>query len=193
MTEPNPDMFVWVDTENFGLTPNTDPIIELGIRITDIDLNTIAYKSWTIWDQMCENRLTKMHQDVAGGNKDALYVFNMHSDNLLFAECRRNGMMPGFVTSEAIKFLEQQEATYQPMCGSSIQFDRSLLKVWLPNLEANFHYRNIDVSTVKELCRRMNPRVFEHAPIGDSNHRVINCLDCTIKEFRYYQEEFLLW
>jgi oligoribonuclease len=77
------------------------------------------------------------------------------------------------------------------MCGSSVQFDRTWLDYWMPEFSAKFHYRNIDTSTVKELCRRMNKKAFAKVPPKVEAHRVIPDLHDTLEEFNHYRAHFL--
>lgn len=185
------DRFVWVDLETMGLDPEKDPIVEMGFRITDIDLNTIDDFEVQIWtspyfDQCRENAIQ--------------YVKDMHKQSGIYTDgphLSTGAVTPEIALGEALDWLRGHGIQKtEPLCGSSVQFDRSMLHEQYPDVEALFSYRNIDISTVKELCRRLNPDVYERleevAP-AKKLHRVLSDLDDTISEFRFYRDEFLIW
>lgn len=191
MAEP-PDCpyLVWVDIETFGLDEGKDPILELGIRLTDFELNTVADRSWLCWEEGHDERF---RQVTVGEDESSKFICDLHTKNSLFSEAIRKGLLLEDASLEASFFLEHWNAKNQPMAGSSVQMDRSFIMHQMPILGKSFHYRNIDVSTVKELCRRYNPAVYNKLPKMETDHRVHTCLDGTIEEFRFYTEEFLLW
>jgi oligoribonuclease len=172
---------VVVDFETTGLNPATGVPLELGMLIVDNDLNILRSKSLIVqpaaqplWDEM-----------------DPVVV-EMHTKNGLIPELKKDeGMVAAVVEDEFIDWLEHHNATGLPMLGSSVQFDRSWMRVHMGGLEELFHYRNIDVSTVKELCRRWNPRVFDHAPVKVEMHRSLPDCHDTVAELVYYRDNFL--
>lgn len=183
----NDQLLAWVDSETFGLDPRKCPIIELGFRVTDLKFNTIAEKSWLIWSGMHDIALKYLHERARVGEEGSQIVLDMHNKSGLFKEAKKHGKLRGFVAEEAEKWLLEQDATGLPMCGSSIQFDRSFLAAQMPFVEAKFHYRNIDVSTLKEVYRRYSPQFFSaRPPDNDKGHRVMDDLDFSIAEFKYY-------
>jgi oligoribonuclease len=182
MSIGSPSM-TWVDLETTGLEPHIHIPLELGLAITDDELNILHQKSWLIqpavqphWDKLPEK------------------VQTMHGANGL-RKAIENGEGLGLwdVIEEAVDWLDHHGGVGFPMCGNSVAgFDRPWLRVHFPVVEKLFHYRHIDVSTVKELCRRWNPRVYEHAPVKNENHRVLPDLHESIAELGYYMDEFFM-
>lgn len=187
----------WVDIETFGLDENTDLIIELGITITDLDLNYMSRASWLIWSPEHDLRLNQLTVAAKADDEDAQYVLNMHTKNGLLEEARKNGQFMHNVEQDAVEWLKggQNDPDYSglPVCGSSVGFDKTFLRRWMPNLLDAFHYRVIDNSTLKELCRRYNPGIYSKLPSKTEQHRVNPDLDETIQEFKFYRDEFLVW
>ena len=186
----NDDTLVWLDTETFGLDPATDPIIEVGFLVTDIDLGEIDYYEVQIWDEWHEKRYGQI---VVGGPDD--WVMETHTTNGLFADAQKKGMTFEAATDTLKAFLDEYAGSGKdPMCGNSVQFDRMMLTAQLPVLASMFHYRNIDISSVKELCRRLNPELYGKLkdytqPVED--HRVRPDLEDSLAEAGYYFENFL--
>lgn len=185
------DRYVFVDLETMGLDPEKDPVIEMGFRIVDSEtLQSIDDFEIQIWnspyfDQCWENAsdfVKEMHQ------KSGLYVGGVAMP--------KGAVGPDEALIEAMRWLEGYGVNNEPMCGSSVQFDRSMLHEQYPDIEGLFSYRNIDISTIKELCRRMNPDVYsrlEEVAPAKKKHRVLDDLDDTIEEFKFYSQEFLIW
>jgi oligoribonuclease len=173
----------WVDVESTGLEPHIHVPLELGLAITDDDYNILHQKSWLVqpavqplWDELDE-KVREMHG--ANGLRKAIEA--------------EEGQDVWTVMEDACDWLTHHGGTDFPMCGNSVAgFDRPWLRVHFPDLEKLFHYRHIDVSTVKELCRRRNRRVFDHAPVKNENHRVLPDIHESIEELRYYDQEFFL-
>lgn len=181
----------WIDTETFGLSPKFDPMIEIGFRVTDRELNTLDEASWLIWGHKHDASMVGLQKRSEVGDRTAQLVLSMHSVNYLFNEAKFDGMRPSLVEKAAIEWIIEHDHTGLPMAGSSIQFDRNMIEYQMPELGGLFHYRNIDISTVKELCRRYRPDLYEKVPSPESRHRVMPDLDATIDEFRFYRNEFL--
>ncbi len=173
----------WVDLETTGLEPQLHIPLELGLAITDDDLNILHQKSWIIepaamplWPEL-DPRVVEMHT----------------ANGLIEAINNGEGLSIYTVIEDAVDWLDHHGGTGFPMCGSSVAgFDRPWMRVHFPAVEALFHYRHIDVSTVKELCRRWNKRVFAHAPVKKEVHRVLPDLQESIDELGYYQQEFFM-
>lgn len=184
------DVLLWTDLETFGLDREADPILELGIHITDLELNTIAEQYWLVWENGISDAAYKRVSLEA-----SQYIFNMHTQNGLFDEARAMGMSPIEVEKRAIEWLQNQgiEPGKEPVCGSSVRFDREMLGSQMWKLNDFFHYRIIDTSSIKELCRRYNKRVYEHLPPKTEQHRVEPDLNETIEEFEFYRDNFLYW
>ena len=182
------DRMIWIDTETFGLNPQTDYLLEVGFKITDLQLNTIDNFEIQIWQPFTYAARLVLCQTIP---KDEI-VLEMHRKSGLFTDAQEYGV----TILEAEHFMNQWLDMHQvngedPMCGSSIQFDRGMLEVQFPSIFSRFHYRNIDVSTVKELCRRFAPEIYEKKGEGrESLHRVTPDLEDTLVEFRYYRDAF---
>lgn len=187
----------WVDVETFGLDPEKDMLIEVGIKVTDIDLNVITEGHWLIWGPYHKQRLSRLRIDAENGNENAQFVWTMHTNNGLFREAAEYGLPAHQVEDEIVSWMKRNEVTGFPMCGSSVDFDRKFLLEWMPEVVDQFHYRVIDNSTVKELCRRYNPELFKKVPeakyVAPEWHRTKLCLEDTLTEFKFYRDEFLLW
>lgn len=184
------NILVWTDIETFGLDPAVHPVLEIGFQITDLELNTLAKNNWLFWVNGIYDTAFKKCK-----NDSDQFVYKTHTKNNLFDEARSLGGYPYSVEETIIDWLEQQKVPKgsQPLCGSSVHFDRSFLKEQFPQINNYFHYRIIDNSTLKELCRRYNKRLYENLPQKTETHRVLPDLEETIQEFKFYRDEFLLW
>lgn len=178
---------IWVDIENFGLAVSEDLLLEVGFVITDLELNMIDEHSVVIWDEPHYDRYSRMQ-----GNPDESYVLNMHTENGLFAEAQSIGLG----MNEAGQYIEDWIRSHgitkeEPMCGSSVQFDRERITHFWPRVASQFSYRNIDVSTLKEIASGYNPNVLKLFPKPISHHRSIpDCYD-TINEFGIYLDNLV--
>lgn len=192
------DKFVWIDMETTGLDPKQEVPLELGFIITDIDLNEIDREAWTIFDEGWDDdgKYEAPHVDP--------FVLDMHEKSGLWKELPEHGIALQAVQVDAWKWLTKHgvEKT-DPMCGSSVQFDREWLREWFPDTFDLFSHRNIDISTLKELMRRFSPDIYalmEDPMWGVAHgeritkrgiHRVLPDLEDTISEFKFYRKEFL--
>ncbi|BBN87108.1 oligoribonuclease [Azospira sp. I09] len=171
---------VWLDMEMTGLNPDQDRIIEMAMVVTDVNLNVLA-----------ESPVWAVHQAeaVLDGMDD--WNKNTHGKSGLIDRVRASATDEAKVEAEALAFMEQwvpRRAT--PMCGNSIGQDRRFMARYMPTLEDYFHYRNLDVSTLKELCRRWAPEVAQgFAKKG--LHTALSDIHESIEELRYYREKFL--
>lgn len=182
----------WVDIETFGLDPTTDPIIEFGFRVTNLELEELASFSWMIWSGFHDARLSEIEAEAERGNENAQYILNIHTKNGLLENAKANGLRPEEVEMRVVDWFESHPPLLDlPMCGSSVHFDRRHLKYQMPKIDELFHYRIIDTSTIKELCRRFAPEVFTEVPDKTEQHRVDPDLYETVEEFRYYRDNFL--
>lgn len=190
------DRMLWTDLETFGLDPEMDPIIEAGFKITNLNLKVKASFSVLVWDvDWYDDRFHQLSKDALDGDEGAKFVLDMHSKSGLWDAAREHGISVPAAMDEIHEFFDDYEVLGgDALAGSSIQFDRGMLKYNMPAIEQRTHYRNIDVSTVKELCRRYNPRVFASAqeilkPL--KAHRSLSDLDDSISEFQFYRDNFL--
>jgi len=169
-------MMIWLDTETTGLDSRTGALLEVGVIVTDDDLTEIARRSWLV-DCVEDPRI--LADD---------FVRKMHTENGLWDEWLA---APDKITGSAVvtEFLARYvERGSAPLCGNTISFDRDWIKRHLVGLNEFFHYRSIDVSTLKEVMRRVRPDVFESRPEGGKSHRVLGDLDDSIAEYRHYVE-----
>lgn len=171
---------VWLDMEMTGLEPERDRIIEMAMIVTDGNLVTVAESPvWTV------------HQpdDVLDAMDD--WNKNTHGKSGLIDRVRASTLDEAAVEAAALAFMQEYVAKrISPMCGNSIGQDRRFMARYMPVLEDWFHYRNIDVSTLKELCRRWTPEVakgFEK----ESAHTALADIRESIEELKYYRDHFI--
>jgi oligoribonuclease len=171
---------VWIDLEMTGLKPDTDRVIEVALVVTDGDLATVA-----------EGPVWAVHQDDA--TLDAMDSWNKstHGRSGLIDRVKSSQLAEADVEAAALAFLrEHVPAKASPMCGNSICQDRRFLARWMPALEDYFHYRNLDVSTLKELARRWQPELIKGVP-KEGKHEALADVYESIAELRYYRANFL--
>lgn len=183
------DRLVWVDIETMGLEPTMHPIMEIGFVITDLDLKVIDDKSVLIWDSPAYEKFWEA--------RAIEYVKNMHQKSGLLEACQAEGLVAEEAEKEINDFLEGHGVRdrQEPLCGSSVHFDRSFLLTQFPSVESRFTYRNIDISSIKEICKRYNPEVYTHLDELTEKqelHRALPDIADTINEFRFYLREFLM-
>ena len=171
---------IWIDMEMTGLVPERDRIIEVALVVTDANLNTIA-----------EAPVWVVHQDDAV--LEAMDAWNQgtHGKSGLIDKVKASTLDEAAVESAALAFLAQHVgAKLSPMCGNSICQDRRFLARWMPRLEEWFHYRNLDVSTLKELVRRGKPELLKGIP-KEGKHEALADVHESIEELKYYREHFI--
>ena len=195
------DKMYWLDIETTGLDVETDTILEIGFLVTDLELVPLAKTHWTIGSQVAEDvvkRRTERGTDEM--RRDATFVFDMHTESDLWVDVAVSDYTLRQVEAEAAAWLKEQgiDPKTDPMCGSSVHFDRAFLKHHMPYVERLFHYRNIDISTLKELAKRWTPVMFEHQQadldlvMNTPHHRVFSDVENTVNEARWYAENFVL-
>ena len=171
---------VWIDLEMTGLKPETDRVIEVALVVTDGDLAPVA-----------EAPVWAVHQDDAA--LDAMDSWNKgtHGRSGLIDRVKASPFAEADVEAAALAFLrEHVPPKASPMCGNSICQDRRFLARWMPALEDYFHYRNLDVSTLKELARRWKPDLMKGVP-KEGKHEALADVYESIAELRYYRENFI--
>ena len=181
-TAPVPDemRLIWVDMEMTGLRPDIDRIIEVALVITDSDLNVLAE---------CEPLAIHQPESVLEG-MDA-WNTSTHGRSGLTARVRASSWTEASAEQAMLDFAARWvPAGKSPMCGNSICQDRRFMARYMPRLEAFFHYRNLDVSTVKELCRRWQPDVARGFS-KRSAHTALADIRESIDELRYYRHRFI--
>ena len=177
---PHEFNLVWVDMEMTGLNPDTDRIIEIAVVVTDAELNVIA-----------EGPVFAIHQpdEVL----DAMDAWNKgtHGRSGLIDRVKESTISEAVAEETLIAFLKQYVPNGKsPMCGNSICQDRRFMARSMPKLEAFFHYRNLDVSTLKELCRRWKPELISGFK-KQQKHTALADIVESIEELRYYREHFI--
>lgn len=174
------DLLVWIDLEMTGLKPDVDRIIEVALVVTDQALSPVAVAP--VW---------VVHQDDSTLASMDAWNQGTHGRSGLIAKVRASLQNEMEVEAAALAFLrEHVPPKASPMCGNSICQDRRFLARWMPELEAYFHYRNLDVSTLKELCRRWRPDLMKGVP-KEGRHEALADVHESIGELRYYREHFL--
>ena len=163
-----------------GLSPETDCIIELAIVVTDAELNTVA-----------EGPVLVVHQSEAVMNGMDNWNKSTHGKSGLIDKVRASQLNEAEAEAQMIAFLRQHiDSGLSPMCGNSICQDRRFMARCMPKLEAYFHYRNLDVSTLKELAKRWRPGLAEGFKKG-SKHEALADIYESIEELKYYREHFI--
>jgi oligoribonuclease len=179
MANPN-DNLIWLDMEMTGLLPDSDRIIELAVVVTDADLNVIA-----------ESPVIVVHQsDEVLDGMDA-WNKGTHGRSGLIEKVKSSTTNEEQATAQMLEFLKQHvPAGKSPMCGNSICQDRRFMARYMEDLEKYFHYRNLDVSTFKELARRWKPTVYSGFKKA-SKHEALADIYESIEELKYYREHFI--
>ena len=176
----NPNNLIWIDLEMTGLDPDKDVIIEIATVVTDANLNTIA-----------EGPVFAVHQsdEVLAGMDE--WNTRQHGGSGLTARVKASTIDSREAERQTIEFLRQYvPASTSPICGNSICQDRRFLYRHMPELERFFHYRNLDVSTVKELVRRWAPTLMNGFEKKGS-HLALDDIRESIRELQYYREHFI--
>jgi len=174
------DCLVWIDLEMTGLKPETDRILEVAIVVTDANLAPVAVAP--VW---------VLHQDDSALAAMDSWNQGTHGRSGLIEKVKASTLNEMEVEAAALAFLKGQVSPgLSPMCGNSICQDRRFLARWMPELEAFFHYRNLDVSTLKELCRRWKPELMKGIP-KEGKHEALADVYESIQELRYYREHFI--
>ena len=171
---------IWIDLEMTGLKPESDRIIEVALVVTDGNLNTVAQAP--VW-------VVRQSDEVLAG-MDA-WNQGTHGRSGLIDKVKSSTRDEAAVESEALAFLrEHVPAKASPMCGNSICQDRRFLARWMPAFEDYFHYRNLDVSTLKELARRWKPDLMTGVP-QEGKHEALADVYESIVELKFYREQFI--
>ncbi|MDO9163293.1 MAG: oligoribonuclease [Methylococcaceae bacterium] len=176
----DPQNLIWIDLEMTGLDPDNDLIIEIATVITDKNLNVLA-----------QGPVLAVHQSDAALAAMDDWNQQHHGQSGLIDRVKASPYSDAQAEQLTIDFLKQwvPENT-SPICGNSIGQDRRFLYRYMPKLEAYFHYRNIDVSTLKELAARWAPEVKEGFN-KESTHQALDDILESIEELRYYREHFI--
>lgn len=171
---------IWIDMEMTGLNPDTDRIIEVALVITDSQLNTIAEAPVLVVSQ-------------PDAILDAMDDWNKstHAKSGLIQKVKASNLTEANVEEQMLVFLQEfVPPGVSPMCGNSICQDRRFLARAMPQLEAYFHYRNLDVSTFKELVNRWKPEI-KSGLTKQAKHEALADVYDSINELKYYREHFI--
>ena len=171
---------IWVDLEMTGLIPDRDRIIEVCAVITDAKFNILAEAiNVVVWQS--EEVLSSMDN----------WNVTQHTRSGLLAEVRKSTIHEQQAEEQVLEFIKQYvDHNASPMCGSSICQDRRFLYKYMPKLEAYFHYRHLDVSTLKILAQKLAPELLTKIK-KQSNHRAKDDILDTIEEMKFYLQNFL--
>ncbi|EMM1377719.1 oligoribonuclease [Pseudomonas aeruginosa] len=176
----NPQNLIWIDLEMTGLDPDRDVIIEMATIVTDSDLNTLA-----------EGPVIAIHQpeEILAGMDE--WNTRQHGQSGLTQRVRESTVSMAEAEAQTLAFLEQWvPKRSSPICGNSICQDRRFLYRHMPRLEGYFHYRNLDVSTLKELAARWAPQFRESFKKGNT-HLALDDIRESIAELRHYRDHFI--
>ena len=170
---------IWLDLEMTGLQPARDRIIEIATLITDSHLNILA-EGPVLAIKQSEATLAGMDE----------WNRNTHGESGLIQRVRREGISEAEAEQRTLTFIrDYSEPDSSPLCGNSICQDRRFLAEYMPELEAHFHYRNLDVSTVKELAARWKPALAEGLQ-KETRHRALDDIRESVDELKYYRARF---
>jgi oligoribonuclease len=171
------DRLVWIDCEMTGLDLERDALIEIAVLVTDAELNVLGEGVDLVIAPPAQ-ALETMPEIVR----------TMHTSSGLL-EVLAEGITMEAAQAQALAYIREHvpEARKAPLAGSSIHTDRTFLARDMPELEQWVHYRNVDVSTIKELARRWYPRVYFNTPEKQGNHRALADIIDSIDELRYYR------
>ena len=180
MSHVNELNLVWVDMEMSGLSPERDRILEVALVITDPELNTLAIAPVMV-----------IHQPDSV--LDAMDAWNKgtHGKSGLIDKVKASTTTEIQATQELLEFLKGYvPAGKSPMCGNTVHQDRRFMQRYMPELESFFHYRNVDVSTIKELCRRWNPEIMKGFEKRGA-HTALADIQESIDELQFYRRHWI--
>lgn len=177
MTIDNENL-VWIDLEMTGLEPETDVILEIATIVTDKNLNVLA-----------EGPVLAIKQsDEILDNMDP-WCIDVHGKSGLTERCRNSDVDEQSAVQQTIAFLEHYVPTGKsPLCGNTIGQDRRFLVKYMPDLENYFHYRSIDVSTIKELTKRWKPEILDGFH-KKGTHQALDDIRESIEEMAFYRQQ----
>lgn len=172
-----PEYLIWIDCEMTGLNPEKDCLVEIAVVITDIQLNVVD-PGLDLVIKPREDSLASMGE----------YVRNMHTISGLINEFSK-GLELKDAEARVLEYIKKfvPTANVAPLAGNTIGTDRMFIARYMPELDAHLHYRNIDVSTIKELAKRWFPRAYFQAPKKEGGHRALADILESIEELRHYR------
>ena len=175
-------VLVWMDLEMTGLDPDRHVIVEIATLVTD-DALTIVAEGPDLVVGATEDELSRMDEVVQ----------KMHSESGLLEQIKASTITIEEAGKATLEFIRSHIAdpSRVPLCGNSIGVDRRFLRHQLPEVESSLHYRSIDVSTVKELCKRWAPSIYGKAPKKVGSHRALGDIRESVAELAYYRDNFI--
>ena len=180
MPQQNPENLIWIDLEMTGLDPMEDRIIEIATIVTDKNLNIIE-EGPALAIKQSDEMLSGMDE----------WCTTQHGKSGLTDRVKNSSISEATAEAVTLAFLGKHVPQGRsPMCGNSICQDRRFLARWMPELEEFFHYRNLDVSALKELARRWSPDVYEGFS-KESSHLAMDDIKDSIAELQYYRKTML--
>lgn len=179
MNEKN---LIWIDLEMTGLDPRKERIIEIATIITDKDLNILA-----------EGPILAIHQDDELLNKMSDWCVKTHTANGLIERVKQSKLTTRAAELQTLDFLKKWVPKgASPICGNSVAQDKRFLFEYMPDLADYFHYRHLDVSTLKELAARWKPEILKNFQ-KENKHLALDDIKESINELKFYREYFLGW
>jgi oligoribonuclease len=177
------DRLVWVDLEMTGLDVETDVIVEIACIVTDASLVPIDDGIEII-----------VHADADALARMGDFVREMHTKSGLLPEITRSPVDVASAQQATLAYVKQHvpKPSTAPLCGNSIGTDRRFLSRYMTELDDYLHYRSIDVSSLKELCRRWHPELYRKRPGKVEHHRALDDIRESIEELRFYRDNFLV-
>ncbi len=177
---PNEFRLVWLDMEMTGLNPEVERIIEVAVVVTEPDLTIVA-----------EGPVLVIHQSDDILNAMDKWNKGTHGKSGLIEKVKASTLTEAQAEDELISFLKQHvPAGKSPLCGNTVSQDRRFMYKYMPKFEQFFHYRTIDVSTLKELARRWRPELLKGFE-KRSKHEALADIHESIDELKYYREHFI--
>lgn len=171
---------IWIDLEMTGLNPSFERIIEIAMIITNSNLDIIA-----------TSEVIAIHQDDDILEKMDNWNKTVHNKTGLIEKVKKSIIKEFEAEKIMLDFLGKfVKKGLSPMCGNSVHQDRRFLQKYMPDLESYFHYRNIDVSTLKELCKLWNKKIYKGIN-KKSSHKALDDIQESIEEMKYYKNNFL--
>ena len=176
----DPTYLIWIDMEMSGLAPDADKVLEVALIITDSKLDTVA-----------EGPVLVVHQAEVVLNRMDDWNKSTHAKSGLIERVKASTLTDADVEQRMVAFLSGHvPPKISPMCGNSVHQDRRFLARHMPALEAYFLYRNLDVSTLKELAKRWKPEIMAGL-VKHGKHEALADIQESIAELKYYREHFL--
>lgn len=181
---------LWIDLETSGLDPIGDVILEAGLRITNIEGDTLDHTTELVWNMNWKSAIVRNDS-----------VYDMHTKSGLIDDLNdlslvttREDHLPSQIERRLCNWIDDRINTQDgiwPMAGNSVGFDRSFLGSYMPDLLTRWHYRNLDVSSMREACRICSPSMFFKMPAPQKAHRPQGDLDESVKLWRWLRDNFL--